>query len=99
MKIYGQFSDPANGPFEGHIHKLEYKHAVDTIRLKHNDLYGGRFFLHTTFFQNIGISLPRSLKLFGDDIVFEKIFWLYFKICAKIFNTISYNRIHLGLGS
>ena len=99
MKIYGQFSDPTNGPFNGLKHKLEYKHALDTIRLKNDDLNVGRFFLKTIFFGNVGITLPRSLKLFDDDIILEKIFWLYFKICAKIFNTIAHNRIHLGLGS
>lgn len=99
MKIYGQFSDPTNGPFNGLKHKLEYKHAVDTISLKNDDLYSGRFLLKTIFFANVGIGLPRSLKLFDDDIILEKIFWLYFKICAKIFNTIAHNRIHLGLGS
>ncbi len=99
MKIYGQFSDPTNGPFNGLKHKLEYKHAVDTIRLKNDDLYSGRFLLKTIFFANVGIGLPRSLKLFDDDIILEKIFWLYLKICAKIFNTIAHNRIHLGLGS
>ncbi len=99
MKIYGQFSDPTNGPFNGLKHKLEYKHAVDTIRLKNDALYSGRFLLKTIFFANVGIGLPKSLKLFDDDIILEKIFWLYFKICAKIFNTIAHNRIHLGLGS
>ncbi len=99
MKIYGQFSDPTNGPFNGLKHKLEYKHAVDTIRLKNDALYSGRFLLKTIFFANVGIGLPKSLKLFDDDINLEKIFWLYFKICAKIFNTIAHNRIHLGLGS
>ena len=99
MKIYGQFSDPTNGPFNGLKHKLEYKHAVDTIRLKNDDLYSGRFLLKTIFFANVGIGLPRSLKLFDDDIILEKIFWLYFKICAKIFNTIAHNRSQVGLGS
>ena len=99
MKIYGQFSDPTNGPVNGQKHKLEYKHALDTIRLKNDDLYGGRLFFKTIFFGNVGISLPRSLKLFDDDIILEKILWLYFKICAKIFNTIAHKRIHLGLGS
>ena len=99
MKIYGQFSDPTNGPVNGLKHKLEYKHALDTIRLKNDHLYGGRFFFKTIFFGNVGIRLSRSLKLFDDDIILEKIFWLYFKICAKIFNTIAHNRIQLGLGS
>lgn len=99
MKIYGKFSDPTNGPLNGLKHKLEYKHAVDTIRLKNDDLYSGRFLLKTIFFENVGIGSPRSLKLFDDDIILEKIFWLYFKICAKIFNTIAHNRIQLGLGS
>ena len=99
MKIYGQFSDPTNGPLNGHKHKLECKHALDTIRLKNDDLYGARFFFKTIFFGNVGISLTRSLKLFDDDNILEKIFWLYFKICAKIFNTIAHNRIQLGLGS
>ena len=99
MKIYGKFSDPTNGPLNGHKHKLECKHALDTIRLKNDDLYGGRFFLKTIIFGNVGIALPRSLKLFDDDNILEKIFWLYFKICAKIFNTIAHNRIQLGLGS
>ena len=39
MKIYGQFSDPTNGPLNGHKHKLECKLALDTIRLKNDDLY------------------------------------------------------------
>lgn len=99
MMIYGQFSDPAKGPLNGLIHKPEYMHAVDTSRLKNDDLYGGRFFFKTIFFGNVGISLPISLKLFDDDIILEKILWLYFKICAKILNTIAHNRIHLGLGS
>ena len=99
MKIYGQFSDPTNGPVNGQKHKLEYKHALDTIRLKNDDLYGGRFFFKTIFFGNVDILLPRWLKLFDDDNILEKIFWLYFKICAKIFNTIAHNRIQLGLGS
>ena len=99
MKIYGQFSDPTKGPLNGHKHKLEYKHALDTIRLESDDLYGVRFFLKTIFFGNVDILLPRWLKLFDDDNILEKIFWLYFKICAKIFNTIAHNRIQLGLGS
>ena len=99
MKIYGQFSDPANGPFNGLIHKPEYMHALDTSRLKNDDIYGEYFFSKTIFFGNFGISLPISLKLFDEDIILEKIFWLYFKICAKIFNTIAHNRIQLGLGS
>ena len=99
MKIYGQFSDPTNGSLNGLKHELEYKHSLDTIRLKNDDLYSGRFLLKTIFFANVGIGLPRSLKLFDDDIILEKIFWLYLKICAKIFNTIAHNRIHLGLGS
>ena len=44
MKIYGQFSDPTNGPLNGFKHKLEYKHALDTIRLKNDVIYVGRFF-------------------------------------------------------
>ena len=100
MKIYGQFSDPCNGPLNGLKHKLEYKHALDTIRLKNDVIYVGWFFFQTTFFGNgVCIALPRSLKLFDDDNILEKIFWLYFKICAKIFNTIAHNRIQLGLGS
>ncbi len=99
MKIYGQFSDPTNGPLIGLKHELEYKHALDTIRLKNDDLYGGRFFLKTIFFGNVNISFPKSLNLFDDDNILEKIFWLYLKICAKIFNTIAHNRIQLGLGS
>ncbi|GIR43158.1 MAG: hypothetical protein CM15mP54_00120 [Paracoccaceae bacterium] len=99
MKIYGQFSDPTNGPLIGLKHELEYKHALDTIRLKNYDLYGGRFFLKTIFFGNVNISFPKSLNLFDDDNILEKIFWLYLKICAKIFNTIAHNRIQLGLGS
>ena len=61
MKIYGQFSDPTNGPFIGLKHKLEYKHALDTIRLKNDDLYVGRFFLKTIFFVNVGVVLPSCL--------------------------------------
>ena len=99
MKIYGKFSDPTNGPLTGLKHKLEYKHALDTIRLKNDVIYVGWFFLKTIIFGNVGIALPRSLKLFDDDNILEKIFWLYFKICAKIFNTIAHNRIQLGLGS
>ena len=99
MKIYGQFSDPANGPFNGLIHKPEYMHALDTSRLKNDDIYGEYFFSKTIFFGNVDILLPRWLKLFEDDNILEKIFWLYFKICAKIFNTIAHNRIQLGLGS
>ena len=99
MKIYGQFSDPTNGPVNGLKHKLECKHALDTISLKNDDIYGEYFFSKTIFFGNVDILLPRWLKLFDDDNILEKIFWLYFKICAKIFNTIAHNRIHLGLGS
>ena len=99
MKIYGKFSDPTNGPLNGLKHKLEYKHALDTIRLKNDVIYVGWFFLKTIISGNVGIALPRSLKLFDDDNILEKIFWLYFKICAKIFNTIAHNRIQLGLGS
>ena len=99
MKICGKFSDPTNGPLNGLKHKLECKHAFDTIRLKNDVIYVGWFFLKTIIFGNVGIALPRSLKLFDDDNILEKIFWLYFKICAKIFNTIAHNRIQLGLGS
>ena len=97
MKIYGKFSDPTNGPLNGLKHKLEYKHALATIRFKNDDIYVGRFFFKTIFFGNVGIALPRSLKLFDDDNILEKIFWLYFKICAKIFYTIAHIRIQLGL--
>ncbi len=69
MKIYGQFSDPTNGPLIGLKHELEYKHALDTILLKHYDLYGGRFFLKTIFFGNVNISFPKSLNLFDDDSI------------------------------
>ena len=84
MKIYGQFSNPTNRPLNGFKHKLEYKHALDTIRLKNYNIYVGRFFLKTIFFGNVGIALPRSLKLFDDDNILEKIFWLYFKICKNL---------------
>ena len=39
MKIYGKFSDPTNGPLNGLKHKLEYKHALDTIRLKYDVIF------------------------------------------------------------
>ena len=99
MKIQSKVSDTANGPSDGLMHKLEYKHAVDTICLKNDDLSGVLFTLKTIFFQTIRISLHRSLKLVDDDIILQKIFWLYFKICAKVFYSIAHNRIHLGLGS
>ena len=99
MKIQSKVSDTANGPSDGLVRKLECKHSVDTIRLKNDDLSGVLFTLKTIFFQTIRISLHRSLKLVDDDIILQKIFWLYFKICAKVFNSIAHNRIHLGLGS
>ena len=37
-------SDPTNGPLNGLKHKLEYKHALDTIRLKNDDFMLGGFF-------------------------------------------------------
>ena len=99
MKIQSKVSDTANGPSDALVRKLEYKHSVDTIRLKNDDLSGVLFTLKTIFFQTIRISLHRSLKLVDDDIILQKIFWLYFKICAKVFTSIARNRIHLGFGS
>ena len=99
MKIHGKVSDNAKRPSGGLVRKLEYKHAVDTIRLKNDHLSGVLFTLKTIFFKTIRISLQRSLKLVDDDIILQKIFWLYFKICAKVFTSIARNRIHLGFGS
>ena len=50
MKIHGKVSDTAKRPSGGLVRKLEYKHAVDTIRLKNDHLFGVLFTLKTIFF-------------------------------------------------
>ena len=72
MKIYGQLADPSKGPFDNLMHKLEYKHAVDTILLKNDDLYNRQFNFQTTFGQAVCILLPSSLNLFKDSIILKK---------------------------
>ena len=69
MKIYTQLLDLTKGNREQLIHKLEHKEAVDTIRLKADDLSRRRFTSETTFGQTVGISLPRSLKLFDGAVL------------------------------
>ena len=69
MKVYTQLLDPTNENREQLIHKLEHEEAVDTIRLNVDDLSRRRFTSETTFGKTVGISLPRSLKLFDGAVL------------------------------
>ena len=83
MKIHGKVSDTAKRPSGGLVRKLEYKHAVDTIRLKNDHLSGVLFTLKTIFFKTIRISLHRSLKLVDDDIILQKYSGYILKFAQK----------------
>ena len=69
MKVYTQLLDPTKENREKLIHKLEHEEAVDTIRLNADDLSRRRFTSETTFGKTVGISLPRSLKLFDGAVL------------------------------
>ena len=69
MKIYTQLLDPTKENREQLIHNLELEEAVDTIRLNVDDLSRRRFTSETTFGKTVGISLPRSLKLFDGAVL------------------------------
>ena len=69
MKIYTQLLDPTKENREQLIHNLELEEAVDTIRLNADDLSRRRFTSETTFGKTVGISLPRSLKLFDGAVL------------------------------
>ena len=64
MKVYTKLLDPTKDNTEQLIHKLEHEEALDTIRLNADDLSRRRFTSETTFGKTVGISLPRSLKLY-----------------------------------
>ena len=69
MKIYTELLDLTEGNRDQLIHQLEHKDAVDTIHLKVDDLSRRRFTTETTFGQTVGISLPRSIKLFDGAVL------------------------------
>ena len=69
MKIYTQLLDPKEESREQLIHDLEHKEAVDKVLLNVDDLSRRRFTCETTFGEIVGISLPRSLKLFDGAVL------------------------------
>ena len=76
MKAYTQLLDPTKENREKLIHKLEHEEALDTIRLNADDLSRRRFTSETTFGKTVGISLPRSLKLYdGALLEISKRYW------------------------
>ena len=69
MKVYTKLLDPTKDNIEQLIHKLEHEEALDTIRLNTDDLSRRRFTSETTFGKTVGISLPRSLKLYDGALL------------------------------
>ena len=69
MKIYTQLLDPKEENREQLIHDLEHREAVDKVLLNVDDLSRRRFTCETTFGKIVGISLPRSLKLFDGAVL------------------------------
>ena len=69
MKVYTKLLDPTKDSIEQLIHKLEHEEAVDMIRLNADDLSRRRFTSETTFGKTVGISLPRSLKLYDGALL------------------------------
>ena len=69
MKVYTKLLDPTKDNIEQVIHKLEHEEALDTIRLNADDLSRRRFTSETTFGKTVGISLPRSLKLYDGALL------------------------------
>ena len=69
MKVYTKLLDPTKDNIEQLIHKLEHEEALDTIRLNADDLSRRRFTSETTFGKTVGISLPRSLKLYDGALL------------------------------
>ena len=69
MKVYTKLLDPTKDNTEQLIHKLEHEEALDTIRLNADDLSRRRFTSETTFGKTVGISLPRSLKLYDGALL------------------------------
>ena len=69
MKVYTKLLDPTKDNIEQLIHKLEHEEALDTIRLNADDLSRRRFTSETTFGKTVGISLPRTLKLYDGALL------------------------------
>lgn len=69
MKVYTKLLDPTKDNIEQLIHKLEHEEALDTIRLNADDLSRRRFTSETTFGKTVGISLPRSSKLYDGALL------------------------------
>ena len=69
MKVYTKLLDPTKDNIAQLIHKLEHEEALDTIRLNADDLSRRRFTSETTFGKTVGISLPRSSKLYDGALL------------------------------
>ena len=69
MKVYTNILDPTEDNIEQLIHKWEHEEALDTIRLNADDLSRRRFTSETTFGKTVGVSLPRSLKLYDGALL------------------------------
>ena len=70
MRIYSNIiGEGDNSDLTKQIHVLEHKNLVDSISLNNSDLSRRRFTCMTAFGNKIGISLPRSVKLYEGAIL------------------------------
>ena len=70
MRVYDQILNDFIGPnLNGDLHAFEHKREIDTIILNSEDLSRRRFKCETEQGHQIGISLPRTEKLYDGAIL------------------------------
>lgn len=85
MKIYSKIIEQKDYPnSKEFIHTLEHQGMVDSLDLKVADLSRRRFTATTIFGRKIGVSLPRSAKLFdGAVLELSENYCLVVKVSAE----------------
>ena len=85
MKIYSKIIEQKDYPnSKEFIHTLEHQGMVDSLDLKVADLSRRRFTTTTIFGRKIGVSLPRSSKLFdGAVLELSENYCLIVKVIAE----------------